>query len=92
MSVPRWIKDLQSRRDEITAELSAIDNNDSKLAPGAMPEAGGDAPIHTDAYIQRLYDELARINDLLANAKDQLLAEDGLDGEVGFIELEVRVD
>lgn len=85
MAFPQWVLDLQTRRDAITAELAAIDNNGSRTKPGAKPDVSGDGGgVEGDSYRRGLMDELTSINEILMKAGDVVAAEEAADGNVFF--------
>ncbi|MBC8868019.1 MAG: hypothetical protein H8E44_01310 [Planctomycetes bacterium] len=57
------VTNLQTRRAAIIAELAALDATKAGGVPNAI---GGVEEIDHQGYKQGLYDELARINELIA--------------------------
>ena len=92
MALPTWVVNLQARRDEITAELAAIDNTSNRTQPGSKPDVGGDAGgTEGTAYRMSLIDELTKINEVLKKAADVIAAEEIAEDDGPFsIEQQVR--
>ncbi|TWT58890.1 hypothetical protein KOR42_22770 [Thalassoglobus neptunius] len=91
MAAPQWVLDLRVRRDEITTELRAIDNNASRSNPGSGPDASGEGAIAFHQYKMGLYEELDRIDERLRKAEETIQAEQNLDGTIGPFEIETQV-
>lgn len=91
MATPSYITYLKTRRDNITTELAAIDNNASRTNPGSKPDSSGEGGgTEGDSYVDRLYRELAQIEEALRDAAQTAAAEDRLAN--GHSEIEVVME
>lgn len=97
MAVPQWVLDLQARRDEITTELAAINNNETNIGdrnlPGAKPDVDGDGGgTRGTEYRLSLYTELAQINEALRGAAETIAAETAIDNSDDFATVETIME
>lgn len=81
MSAPQWIINLQTRRDNVAAELAAM----APTRAGGLPNVGGEG-VNTDhvGYRKSLWDELLSLRKLLSEAG----YDDDDEDYVGLVETE----
>lgn len=91
MALPAYIQHLKTRRENIAAELAAIDNNSQRSTPGSKPDVGGDGGgTQGTAYRMSLIDELRQLNKAIEEALQAEQAEDLLSN--GPFEVEMIVE
>ena len=86
-----YLGDLEARRDAVAAELAAISTSKAGGLPNVLAARGaGGVGLNVDhvGYRQSLLDELARLDALIAKAKQQAQADAG---DVGVFESEEYV-
>lgn len=93
-TLPQWVIDLKTRRENITQELAAINNNELDIRdrnlPGAKPDIDGDGGgTRGTEYRMSLLQELAAINAALEAAAGTIAAEEAIEGSGDFATIEV---